>query len=132
MAEKKKASTTETKTSAKSEKAASVAVKKTSVKTKVTKVTKASKEKPEKIAVKARADRGKLSKRLKEGVEVRIMKGSERGKTGEVIRYDRKTGKVYVSELNMALDYGKTSLNRIGDKKMINKPFNISNIKIVE
>lgn len=68
---------------------------------------------------------------VKVGDLVTIISGFHKNKTGEVIRIDKKTGKIIVKGINFKFKHLKpNSKNEIGEIKQIEAPIHHSNVKL--
>jgi large subunit ribosomal protein L24 len=68
---------------------------------------------------------------LKVGDQVTIISGSYKNETGEVIKVNRKTGKVIVQGINLKFKHAKpTTENEIGEIKRFEAPIHHSNVKV--
>ncbi len=70
---------------------------------------------------------------VKKGVEVRVISGANRGKTGKVLRVDRQKGRVWVEGVNR----GKKAVRRSqehpqGGFEETERPIHISNVMLLE
>lgn len=69
---------------------------------------------------------------LKIGDTVKIISGSEKNKTGEIIRLYPKNGKLLIKGINFKFKHMKPSKdNEIGDIKQIEAPIHHSNVKLI-
>lgn len=73
-----------------------------------------------------------LSFHVKKGDNVFVVSGKEKGKTGEIIRVDRKNDKVYIKGLNMVKRHRKPSAANIGGVEEKEAPIHISNVMHVD
>lgn len=70
---------------------------------------------------------------LKIGNIVTVIAGSNKNKTGEVIKINRKTGKVIVKSINFKFKHIKPNTEKeIGEIKQIEAPIHHSNVKVTE
>ena len=68
---------------------------------------------------------------VKVGDLVTIISGFHKNKTGEVIRIDKKTGKIIVKGINFKFKHLKpNNKNEIGEIKQIEAPIHHSNVKL--
>lgn len=68
---------------------------------------------------------------VKVGDSVTIISGFHKNKTGEVIRIDKKTGKIIVKGINFKFKHLKPNTkNEIGEIKQIEAPIDHSNVKL--
>lgn len=68
---------------------------------------------------------------VKIGDSVTIISGFHKNKTGEVIRIDKKTGKIIVKGINFKFKHLKPNTkNEIGEIKQIEAPIDHSNVKL--
>lgn len=73
-----------------------------------------------------------LSFHVKKGDTVFVVTGKEKGKTGEVIRVDRKNDRVYIQGLNMIKRHRKPSAGNLGGVEEKEAPVHISNVMHVD
>ena len=68
---------------------------------------------------------------IKVGDQVKIISGFHKNETGEVIKVDKKTGKVVIQGINFKFKHMKpTSENEIGEIKQFEAPIHHSNVKL--
>ena len=68
---------------------------------------------------------------VKVGDEVKIISGFHKNETGEVIKINRKTGKIIVQGINFKFKHVKPNTeNEIGEIKQIEAPIHHSNVKL--
>ena len=68
---------------------------------------------------------------VKVGDQVTIISGFYKNKTGEVIKVNKKTGKVLVQGINFKFKHIKPKTdNEIGEIKQFEVPINSSNVKL--
>ena len=68
---------------------------------------------------------------VKVGDKVKIISGSHKNETGEIIKLDKKTGKVVVQGINFKFKHIKpTTENEIGEIKKFEAPIHHSNVKL--
>jgi large subunit ribosomal protein L24 len=68
---------------------------------------------------------------VKIGDNVTVISGSEKNKTGEVIKLYPNTGKILVSGINFKFKHVKpTKENDVGEIKQIEVPIHHSNVKV--
>ena len=69
---------------------------------------------------------------LKKGIQVKILSGKDRGKTGEILEINRKLEKIKVKSINMIKRHTKPTKENKGG--IINKEsfIHISNVKSLE
>jgi len=68
---------------------------------------------------------------VKVGDEVTIISGFHKNETGEVIKVNRKTGKVIVQGINFKFKHVKPNTeNEIGEIKQFEAPIHHSNVKL--
>ena len=68
---------------------------------------------------------------VKVGDQVTIISGSYKNETGEVLKINRKTGKVIVQGINLKFKHAKpTTENEIGEIKQFEAPIHHSNMKV--
>ena len=68
---------------------------------------------------------------VKVGDQVTIISGFHKNETGEIIKIDKKTGKVLVQGINFKFKHIKpTSENEIGEIKQFVAPIHHSNVKL--
>ena len=68
---------------------------------------------------------------VKIGDQVKIISGFHKNETGEIIKIDKKTGKVVVQGINFKFKHTKpTNENEIGEIKQFEAPIHHSNVKL--
>ena len=68
---------------------------------------------------------------VKVGDQVTIISGFHKNETGEVIKINRKTGKIVVQGINFKFKHVKPSTeNEIGEIKQFEAPIHHSNVKL--
>ena len=68
---------------------------------------------------------------VKIGDKVTIISGFHKNETGEVIKINRKTGKIIVQGINFKFKHVKPNTeNEIGEIKQIEAPIHHSNVKL--
>ena len=68
---------------------------------------------------------------IKVGDTVKIISGSDKNKTGEVLKIFSRTGKILVKGINLKFKHLKPSKeNEIGEIKQIEAPIHHSNVKL--
>ena len=68
---------------------------------------------------------------VKIGDQVTIISGFNKGETGEIIKINRKTGKVVVQGINFKFKHVKPNTeNEIGEIKQFEAPIHHSNVKL--
>jgi len=68
---------------------------------------------------------------LKIGEQVKIISGYHKNETGEVIKINRKTGKIIVQGINFKFKHVKPNTdNEIGEIKKFEAPIHHSNVKL--
>lgn len=68
---------------------------------------------------------------LKIGDQVKIISGFHKNETGEIIKINRKTGKVIVQGINLKFKHVKPKTeNEIGEIKQFEAPIHHSNVKL--
>jgi large subunit ribosomal protein L24 len=77
----------------------------------------------------------KISKKqdvhVKIGDQVTIISGFHKNETGEIIKVNKKTGKVIVKGINFKFKHVKPNTeNEIGEIKQFEAPINHSNVKL--
>jgi large subunit ribosomal protein L24 len=76
----------------------------------------------------------KINKKLpvKVGDQVKILSGFYKNETGEILKVDRKTGKVVIQGINLKIKHAKpTTENKIGEIKQFEAPIHHSNVKVI-
>lgn len=76
----------------------------------------------------------KINKKLpvKVGDQVKILSGFYKNETGEILKVDRKTGKVVIQGINLKIKHAKpTTENEIGEIKQFEAPIHHSNVKVI-
>ena len=75
--------------------------------------------------------RKKQKMHVKIGDNVTVISGSEKDKTGEIIKLYKTTGKIIVKGINCKFKHVKpTKENDIGEIKQIEAPIHHSNVKL--
>ena len=69
---------------------------------------------------------------LKKGVQVKVIAGKDKGKTGEILEIDRKLGKVKIKSINMIKKHLKPTKENKGGIISKENYINISNIKNID
>ena len=65
------------------------------------------------------------------GDDVRVISGSEKNKTGEVIKLYKSTGKILVKGINFKFKHIKPNKdNEVGEIKQFEAPIHHSNVKL--
>lgn len=68
---------------------------------------------------------------IKMGDDVRVISGSEKNKTGEVIKLYKSTGKILVKGINFKFKHIKPNKdNEVGEIKQFEAPIHHSNVKL--
>jgi len=68
---------------------------------------------------------------LKVGDQVEVISGFHKNETGEIIKVNRKTGKVIVQGINFKFKHIKPNTeNEIGEIKQLEAPIHHSNLKL--
>lgn len=68
---------------------------------------------------------------IKVGDFVTVISGSEKNKTGEVIKLDKKTGKILVKGINFKFKHIKpVKENDVGEIQQLEAPIHHSNVKL--
>ena len=68
---------------------------------------------------------------IKVGDTVKIISGSDKNETGEVLKISSNTGKILVKGINLKFKHLKPSReNEIGEIKQIEAPIHHSNVKL--
>jgi large subunit ribosomal protein L24 len=68
---------------------------------------------------------------VKVGDQVVIISGFYKNQTGEVLRVNKKTGKIIVQGINFKFKHVKpNSINEIGEIKQMEAPIHHSNVKL--
>jgi large subunit ribosomal protein L24 len=71
-------------------------------------------------------------KKIQQNDQVQVIAGKEKGKSGRVLKVDRKNGRVYIQELNMVKKATKPKKqNDRGGIIEIEAPIDISNIMVM-
>ena len=69
---------------------------------------------------------------LKKGIQVKIISGKDKGKTGEILEIDRKLNKVKIKSINMIKKHLKPTKENKGGIVSKENFIHISNIAIIE
>ena len=73
----------------------------------------------------------KIKVHVKVGDTVRIISGFHKNETGEVIKINRKSGKLLIKEINFKFKHIKpTNENEIGEIKQFEAPIHHSNVTL--
>ena len=73
----------------------------------------------------------KIKVHVKIGDTVRIISGFHKNETGEVLKINRKTGKLLIKGINFKFKHIKpTNENEIGEIKQFEAPIHHSNVKL--
>jgi len=68
---------------------------------------------------------------IKVGDTVTVISGFHKNETGEIIKINRKTGKIFVKGINFKFKHVKPNLeNEIGEIKQLEAPIHHSNVKL--
>jgi large subunit ribosomal protein L24 len=68
---------------------------------------------------------------VKVGDTVKVLSGSHKNETGEVLRISKKTGKLLIKGINFKFKHVKpNNENEIGEIKQIEAPIHHSNVKL--
>ena len=68
---------------------------------------------------------------IKVGDYVTVISGFHKNETGEVIKINKKTGKIFVQGINFKFKHIKpNTVNEIGEIKQIEAPIHHSNVKL--
>lgn len=68
---------------------------------------------------------------LKVGDSVKVISGFHKNETGEILRINRKTGKVIIREINFKFKHVKPNTeNETGEIKQFEAPIHHSNLKL--
>ena len=69
---------------------------------------------------------------LKKGIQVKIISGKDKGKTGEILEIDRKLNKVKVKSINIVKKHVKTTKEKKGGIVSKESFIHLSNLALVE
>ena len=69
---------------------------------------------------------------LKKGIQVKVISGKDKGKTGEILEINRKLGKIKVKTINMIKRHTKPTKENKGGIVSKESFIHISNLKIIE
>ena len=73
----------------------------------------------------------KIKFHLKIGDRVRIISGFHKNETGEIVKINKKTGKLIIQGINYKLKHIKpTNENEIGEIKQFEAPIHHSNVRL--
>ena len=68
---------------------------------------------------------------IKKGLNVKILTGKDKNKTGEVTKIYRNTGKILVKGINFKFKHIKPNTdNEVGEIKQMEAPIHHSNVKL--
>lgn len=70
--------------------------------------------------------------KLKVNDQVMVIAGKEKGKSGKIIRVDRKNNKVTVEKLNLRIKHIKKSASGPGEKISFEAPLSASNVMAID
>ncbi|MCC7432827.1 50S ribosomal protein L24 [Candidatus Peregrinibacteria bacterium] len=70
--------------------------------------------------------------KLKVNDQVMVIAGKEKGKSGKILRVDRKNNRVTVEKLNLRTKHVKKSFNGPGEKIRYEAPLSASNVMIID
>ena len=69
---------------------------------------------------------------IKKGVKVRVLKGKDKKKEGEVIEIDRANNRAKVKEINMVKKHVKTTKEKKGGIVSKESFIHLSNLKLID
>ena len=69
---------------------------------------------------------------LKKGIQVKILSGKDKGKTGEVLEINRKLERVKVKSINMIKKHVKTTKEKKGGIFQKESFIHLSNLKLID
>ena len=69
---------------------------------------------------------------LKKGVQVKVISGKDKGKTGEILEINRKLNKVKIKSINMVKRHTKPTKEKKGGIVSKESFIHISNLKLVD
>ena len=68
---------------------------------------------------------------IKVGDEVKVISGFHKDESGEVLKINRKTGKILIKGINLKFKHIKpTTENEIGEIKQFEAPIHLSNVQL--
>jgi large subunit ribosomal protein L24 len=67
---------------------------------------------------------------VKVGNSVTIISGFHKNEIGEILKINKKTGKVFIKGINLKFKHVKPTDNEIGEIKQFEAPIHHSNIKL--
>lgn len=71
-----------------------------------------------------------MAQNLKSGDKVKIIAGDNKGKTGKIVKVDKKAGKAMIEGIGVVERHmRKTQYNPVGGKKTIHVGIDLSNLK---
>lgn len=70
--------------------------------------------------------------KLRIGDQVKVITGKDKGKTGEIMRIDRKSEKVIVKGINIITRHIKASQGRAGERVQYEGSVHASNVMVVD
>jgi large subunit ribosomal protein L24 len=70
--------------------------------------------------------------KIKQGDNVVVIAGKDKGKTGKVMRVMKKTNKVVVEKVNYRTRHIKKTATRAGDKIRYEAPLDASNVMLID
>ena len=69
---------------------------------------------------------------LKKGIQVKVISGKDKGKTGEILEINRKLGKIKIKSINMIKKHVKTTKEKKGGIVSKESFIHISNLKLID
>jgi len=73
-----------------------------------------------------------MAVKIREGDEVFVIAGNDRGRKGTVMEIDRKTGRAYVEGINVGIAHRKPSEGRAGARVPVTLSVHVSNLAMVD
>jgi large subunit ribosomal protein L24 len=70
--------------------------------------------------------------KFKEGDNVVVIAGKDKGKTGNIMRVLRKTNKVFVEKINMKIKHIKKTAQKAGEKITFEGAVDASNVMLID
>ena len=73
-----------------------------------------------------------MAAKIKTGDTVMAIAGNDYGRTGEVIRVDKATGRAVVSGLNVSVRHQRQTQDQQGGRVAKNMPIDLSNLAVID
>ena len=69
---------------------------------------------------------------LKKGIQVKVISGKDKGKTGEILEINKRLNKVKIKAINMIKKHVKTTKEKKGGIISKENFIHLSNLKVIE